>query len=81
MMMARENKEEWGASFPVVLDTIRVAVKAFAEGRVEFKEVPTDTGKKHIRAAPSFLTGRSGGPPERPYTASTLGAFLTHLTA
>ncbi len=26
--LARENMEEWGASFPVVLDTIRVAVKA-----------------------------------------------------
>jgi len=44
-MMARENMEEWGASFPVVLDTIRVAVKAFAEGRVEFDPVPEKTKK------------------------------------
>lgn len=77
--MARENMEEWGTSFSIVLDTIRVTVEAFATGKVEFKSVSDDTGKKHIRGAPSFLTGRSGGPPERPYTASTIGDFLGWL--
>ncbi len=63
-MMARENMEEWGASFLVMLDTIRVAVKAFAQGKVEFDSVPVDTRKGWIRSAPSFLAGRSGGPPD-----------------
>ncbi len=81
-MMAHENMEEWGTSFPVVLDTIRVAVEAFAEGKVEFDEVPGKTPTKHVRNAPSFLTGRcSGGPPQHAYTASTLGEFLGWLDA
>ena len=77
-MMARENMEDWGTSFPVVLDTIRVAVKAFAEGKVKFDPVPADTNKKYFRSAPSFIPGRSEGPSER-YTASTLGEFLGWL--
>ncbi len=54
-MMARENMEEWGASFPVVLDTIRMAVKAFAEGKIKFAPVPEKTRIGFIRNAPSFL--------------------------
>ncbi len=79
--LARENMEEWGASVPVVLDTIRVAVKAFAEGKVEFDEVPGDTRKTYIRSAPSFLPGneRALGGRARSYTASTLGEFLGWL--
>ena len=49
--------EDWSASFLVVLDTIRVTVKAFAEGKVEFDPVSKDTNKIHFRFAPSFLTG------------------------
>ncbi|KKL99989.1 hypothetical protein LCGC14_1808880 [marine sediment metagenome] len=74
-MMARENMEDWGTSFLVVLDTIRVTVKAFAEGRVKFDPVPEGTNKKFIRAAPSFLVG-AGGIPRASYIAQTLGAFL-----
>ena len=48
--MARENMEEWGTSFSVVLDTIRVAVKAFAKGEVKFDPVPEDTNKKYTTA-------------------------------
>ena len=78
-MMARENMEEWGASFSVVLDTIKVAVEAFAAGRVEFNPVPEDTRKGWIRVAPSFLLGGepSLGGRERSYTATTLGAFYS----
>ena len=72
-MMARENMEEWGASFPVVLDTIRVAVKAFAEDKIKFGSVPEKSNKRYVRHAPSFLVP---GPGTHAYTAQTLGAFL-----
>ncbi len=80
-MMARENMEEWGASFPVILDTIRMAVKAFAEKKVKFDTVPEKTKKMLIRAAPSYLPdgGSSGEPPHHPYTASTLGGLTPFL--
>lgn len=55
LMMARENMEDWATSFPVVLDTIRVTVKAFAGGRIELREVPEKTNKSHMRVAPSFF--------------------------
>ena len=77
-MMARENMEEWGASFSVVLDTIKVAVEAFAAGRIEFDQISDSKNLRHIRHAPSFrpTTDRFGGPPNRQYTAATLGEFL-----
>ena len=79
-MMARENMEDWGALFSVVLDTISVAVKAFAEKKVEFDPVPNDTRKTYIRNAPSFLMdGRAPALGSRPYTATTLGEFLGWL--
>jgi len=79
-MMARENMEDWATSFPVVLDTIRMAVQAFAEKKVEFVLVPTKTRNSYIREAPSFLPGVCVGPsPTHIYTAQTLGAFLGWL--
>ncbi len=80
-MMARENMEEWGTSFPVVIDTIRVAVVALAGGRVAFEEVPNKTRNSYIREAPSFLPDGVcvGGSPTHSYTAQTLGAFLGWL--
>ena len=73
--MARENMEEWGASFSVVLDTIKVAVEAFAEGKVAFNLVPEKTRTGYIRQAPKFGTGCDGDLAHI-YTAITLGEFL-----
>ena len=77
--LARENMEEWGASFPVVLDTIRVAVKAFAEGKVEFDSVTDDTNKRYIRYAPSFLLGGIGALPPREHVLRTHPLFPNQL--
>ncbi len=72
--------EDWETSLPVVLDTIKVTVKAFAEGHVKFEPVPADTRTGFIRQAPGFTPGRELGL-VHVYTASTLGEFLGWLDA
>ena len=52
----------------MVLDTIKVAVKAFAKGKVEFDDVESKANKKFIRLAPSFLTGDVSGGGTLPHT-------------
>ncbi len=72
--------EDWETSLPVVLDTIKVTVKAFAEGKVEFEPVPEKTRTGYIRQAPEFATG-CGEHLLHIYTAATLGEFLGWLDA
>ena len=72
--------EDWETSLPVVLDTIKVTVKAFADGKVEFKPVPDKTRMGFIRQAPGFAPGRELGL-VHVYTAITLGEFLGWLDA
>ncbi len=64
----------------MVLDTIRVTVKAFAEGHIELEPVPVDTREGYIRQAPGFTPGR-GEHLLHVYTAITLGEFLGWLDA
>ena len=75
--------EDWETSLPVVLDTIKVAVKEFAKGTVEFEPVPDKTRKNIVRYAPSFLSADVCGPApgHHIYTATTLGEFLGWLDA
>ena len=70
--------EDWETSLPVVLDTIKVTVKAFADGKVELKPVPDKTRTGYIRQAPEFATG-CGEHLLHIYTAITLGEFLGWL--
>ena len=75
--MARENMEEWGTSSDIEAETVRSTVQAFADGGIEFEDVPAKTNKSNIRDAPSFLTGDDVGVPlHHQYTMQQVATFL-----
>jgi len=74
-IMARENMEEWGTSAQIEHETVRAAVQAYAEGKVDFPTVESKTSKNSVRCAPSFV--RCSAPSaEHQYTAQTVAQFL-----
>lgn len=79
-IMARENMEEWGSSVWVEMETVKSAVEAHAEDRIELPEVPENVPQAQRRYAPGFIQG--GAPdgraldPARAYTGTTLARFL-----
>lgn len=77
-IMARENMDEWGTNAEVEHETVRAAVEAYAEGRIELPPLSADTPTATLRYAPHFRFGKdvSGARTERPYNATNVAAFL-----
>jgi hypothetical protein len=89
-IMARENMAEWATLAPVLMETVRAIVDAYAVGKIMLKPVPKGTtGGVRVRVAPSFTPVQigkallhkglghgklSGNLPT--YTAHTLADFL-----
>jgi hypothetical protein len=79
-IMARENSETYKYSVLALLESVRGAVVALADGRVKPEEMPVgaDTRKDLLRYAPSFVAGLPGAQSApRPYTALSV-AIPTH---
>lgn len=77
--MARENNESYHTNAVVVIESVRAAVQAYAEGKITLDEMPVgeDTRKGYIRYAPSFMAGVPAPPVgARPYTMDSLAKFL-----
>ena len=74
-VMANENMQEWKSSASVDHETVRAVVQAYADGRIELGTVPTKANRS-VRHAPSFAIGSSSAMDQKPYTASSIAAFL-----
>jgi hypothetical protein len=48
-MMARENREEWGTSARVELETVRAVIAAYGRGEITLPEVPKNTKRSELR--------------------------------
>ena len=77
-MMALENDTDYGSDLYMVIENVRAAVFAFADGKIKLNPVPKDTPEHGVRVAPSFIAGigRSEESSGRVYTTLTVAHKL-----
>jgi hypothetical protein len=78
-VMSAENNDAYGYTILSLIEVVRAAVNALADGRIPTFEIPKDTKKEYIRYAPSFSSGGKAPAANfaaRPYTAVALADFL-----
>lgn len=82
-IMAYENMEEWSGNMWVEMETVKVIVTAYAEGKIELSPPDSNTGELFLRYAPSFITGTCprAWAGDFPYTAKTVAEFMGRLKA
>jgi ParB-like chromosome segregation protein Spo0J len=77
-IMARENLDEWASSASVMMETVRVIVEGYANGKWELPK-PKLADHTKVRSAPFFLSAPVDlkNPREgfKPYTVATLAEF------
>jgi ParB-like nuclease domain len=66
--MARENSATYSTSVSIIMESIKSAVEAYAQGKIKSEEMPMDpsTNKQHIIHAPSFAANTLQARMERP---------------
>lgn len=85
-IMFRENSETYHTEVPVLLESIRAVVSAYAAGNVALAPVDVKVPARYVRIAPSFIANSSnsttsaGNVPAHAYTAQNLADFLGTVT-
>jgi hypothetical protein len=78
-IMARENREEWGATSGIVeIETVHATIAAYFEGRITLPPPAKKTNPSDTRYASAFRAEK-GLPNSHPFTAQTIAQFLGWL--